>query len=572
MNKYLVTLLTLMMFMPASLAQTLPAGQGGAPMTPPTPAWTAVNFMLFRLLPVQHAGRIMPVDTLARQTVWEVTGKRDWQGLDPAGLLLAWTWQNDAWQTEPIILVGHPDLQKHLAISADRKHFSCAELLNNQPLHQLVMEAQQASMAKAALSPLQRSAAQVWQRLSIFQELSQSARLRIVPAMKEPNGAWSTVADIASQPGLPEAAQQPIRAAWDSMHAAFLAGDRKAFIAAAQGLDKTLTALNAVGWPNRDTTALEFIYNWMRPFRAGWIATFLALAVGLLALAWPNKWVRRLAWVLLLDGFALLTTGIVLRWKFSGHAPLATMYESLVFMGWGVTIIGIIVMLLNRQRIAAALPIVAGVATAILIVADASSLDSAAEPLQPVLRNTAWLTIHVLTIMMAYSAYALAMGLGHVQAVRLALKPQDREPTAQLGRLLYAIILTGCAFLTAGIIFGAIWASESWGRPWGWDPKETWSLITLLGYMVVLHGRRINWFGPFGDAVASIVCFQLVVMTYYGVNFVLGQGLHSYGFSAGGQIWIGLYVLAELVFVAWTSILRRQNARLQPSEVAATQE
>jgi ABC-type transport system involved in cytochrome c biogenesis permease subunit len=162
-----------------------------------------------------------------------------------------------------------------------------------------------------------------------------------------------------------------------------------------------------------------------------------------------------------------------------------------------------------------------------------------------------WLTYHVLTIMLAYSALALAMGVGHVQAAMLAYRSDQKDRTAQIARLLYGMILVGCVFLTAGIIFGAIWANKSWGRYWGWDPKETWSLITLLGYMVVLHARRIGWFGSFGLAAWSIICFQLVIMTYYGVNFVLGSPLHSYGFSSGGRLYVAIYVLAEAVFVLW---------------------
>jgi ABC-type transport system involved in cytochrome c biogenesis permease subunit len=183
-----------------------------------------------------------------------------------------------------------------------------------------------------------------------------------------------------------------------------------------------------------------------------------------------------------------------------------------------------------------------------------------------VLRNTEWLTYHVVTVMMAYSAFALAMGVGHVQLASLALRPDRREWTDSLGRLLYGMVLVGCVLITAGIIFGAIWANKSWGRYWGWDPKETWSLITLLGYMAVLHGRRVNWFGAFGMAAASIICFQLVIMTYYGVNFVLGRGLHSYGFSSGGQIWVGLYVLAETIFVLWMWTAYGTTAQAAPTK------
>ena len=109
-----------------------------------------------------------------------------------------------------------------------------------------------------------------------------------------------------------------------------------------------------------------------------------------------------------------------------------------------------------------------------------------------------------------------------------------------------------------GIVFGAIWANASWGRYWGWDPKETWSLITLFGYLAVLHARYTGWVRDFGVAVASIGCFQLVIMTYYGVNYVLGTGLHSYGFGAGGVGWLLGFLAIEAVVVGF-AVLRHHR-------------
>jgi cytochrome c-type biogenesis protein CcsB len=570
---YIVTLPVVLVAAAAARAQGLPAAaQQAAPPPCSQPADAAsgaaasaapMNLILFRLLPVQYGGRIMPVDTLTREVVWEVTGQRTWGDLYPAELLLAWTWSWPKWQHEPMILVGNPDLQRHLGLPADRKSFCFADLADRPVLLSLVTQAQRLRQAGLPAHPLQQAALQVWERIRVLNAVRHGTLLRIVPALDDTRGTWVIVADVDSQSGIPADKQEQIRLHWQRMGAAFLARDRGGFIAATYRLDQTLTGLKAASWPNRDTLAWEFVYNLARPFHWGWIATFLAMAAGLVAIAWPTKWIKAIAWTLLLDGFALLTAGILIRWRFSGQTPLATMYETLVFMGWGVAAIGIFIMILVRQR--AALPIVAGIATAILVVADTAGLTSTVSPLQPVLRNTIWLIWHVLTVMIGYSAFALAMGVGHVLAASLAYKPQKPESMDSLDRLLYGIILVGCVFLTAGIIFGAIWASASWGRYWGWDPKETWSLITLLGYMVVLHGRRAGWFGPFGEAIASICCFQLVVMTYYGVNFVLGAGLHSYGFSSGGKTWVGLYVLAELLFALWVCRQYARNTGRRPA-------
>ena len=120
----------------------------------------------------------------------------------------------------------------------------------------------------------------------------------------------------------------------------------------------------------------------------------------------------------------------------------------------------------------------------------------------------------------------------------------------------------GLLFLAAGIIFGAIWANESWGRYWGWDPKETWSLITFFVYLAIIHARFAGWLHHFGLAATAILGFLAVVMTYYGVNFILATGMHAYGFSEGGQLYVALYAITEIAIVvaAYLRLQRREQA------------
>lgn len=122
-----------------------------------------------------------------------------------------------------------------------------------------------------------------------------------------------------------------------------------------------------------------------------------------------------------------------------------------------------------------------------------------------------------------------------------------------LNQLTYRAMQFGVVLLAAGTLLGGVWADYSWGRFWGWDPKEVWALIALLTYLIVLHGRYAGWVGQFGFAAWTVLCFSSVVMAWYGVNFVLGVGLHSYGFSAGGQGTVGTAILLQLLFVGWVA-------------------
>jgi len=170
--------------------------------------------------------------------------------------------------------------------------------------------------------------------------------------------------------------------------------------------------------------------------------------------------------------------------------------------------------------------------------------------------------------MLSYSAFAVAMVLGHVMLlVELVFQRQRVDVLTSLSKLLYKTLQVGILFLAAGIIFGAIWANESWGRYWGWDPKETWSLITFFVYLAIIHARFAGWLRHFGLAATAILGFLAVVMTYYGVNYILAAGMHSYGFSEGGQFYVALYATVELAIVA-AAWFRYGSAKTLSSEAA----
>jgi ABC-type transport system involved in cytochrome c biogenesis permease subunit len=153
----------------------------------------------------------------------------------------------------------------------------------------------------------------------------------------------------------------------------------------------------------------------------------------------------------------------------------------------------------------------------------------------------------VLTITSSYAAFALALALGHLALGKRLLR---REVPAALYQYLYHALRVGVLLLGIGTILGGVWANYSWGRFWDWDPKETWALVTFLCYLALLHGRLIGWWHGPGLAAGSVLCFLSVLMAWYGVNFILGAGLHSYGFGSGGFGYALGFAALELGFVA----------------------
>jgi cytochrome c-type biogenesis protein CcsB len=240
-------------------------------------------------------------------------------------------------------------------------------------------------------------------------------------------------------------------------------------------------------------------------------------------------------WVSVL-GLAVNTSGIVMRWVESyemgiGHAPLSNLYESLVFFAWTIILIYLVI----ERRYGTRIFGVFVTPLAFLAMAYASfstSVSSRIEPLLPALKSN-WLIAHVVACFIGYAAFAIAFGISIMYLMKQRKQGDEggflaRFPKSEdLDDLSHRMTLFGFLFLTAGIITGAVWANSAWGRYWGWDPKETWSLITWFIYATLLHARMMHgWHGK-RIAYLSMIGFAAVLFTYFGVNLL--PGLHSYG-------------------------------------------
>jgi ABC-type transport system involved in cytochrome c biogenesis permease subunit len=253
-----------------------------------------------------------------------------------------------------------------------------------------------------------------------------------------------------------------------------------------------------------------------------------------------------------------MTWGIAMRWQIAGRVPAANMFESMLFLGWGVGLFGVVALAL-RQRLLVANA--AGMGALAMLLADLLPIDRFIHPVMPVLAGTPWLAIHVPIIVVSYSVLAMATGLAHMVIGVAIFAPGRRELAARFSELLYWYLHVGSILLITGILTGSIWAASSWGRYWGWDPKEVWSLVAFLAYMAILHARFDEQIQAFGVAVSSIAAFWTILMTYLGVNYVLASGLHSYGFGNSNLLVIlGAIAAAEIAFVVTGTLARRSHA------------
>lgn len=516
-----------------------------------------LDFSVLRAIPVQSRGRVVPLDTVARRAVGEVTGRSSYAERSAVEVVLSWTLLPGEWTDLPVVKVEHEPLKKACGLDLDRRHFSLVELAACKPLQRLLKAADHAETTGGKPDALQRQALEIASRISTMQSFLFGRGLAFVPSTTV-DSSWMT---IVATKNVPEAAG--IRTAWATLRAAYLSHDADAFRVASNELAGALRSAGGPNYPRARAVILELAYNAFHPFRWAWATMALAMVCGL-----TGVYLRRHVWdaltaALMGAGCVLFLAGFAMRWALAERAPLSNMYESMVAFAGSVAIFGLLFFLGARQRFVAV--VAAGLSASGLILADVLPIDSTITMLPPVLRNTVWLTIHVATIILGYGAAALSMGVAHVQLGLMTLGPKRVAQAHEAARLNYYVILVAIVFLTAGIVFGAIWANASWGRYWGWDPKETWSLITLFGYLGLLHARYTGWLCDFGMAVASIACFQLVLMTYYGVNYILGTGLHSYGFGAGGLQWLLIYLGIEALVVG-AAMLRHRKASIAPTQ------
>jgi cytochrome c-type biogenesis protein CcsB len=243
----------------------------------------------------------------------------------------------------------------------------------------------------------------------------------------------------------------------------------------------------------------------------------------------------RLATAVTVIGLTGNTAGILLRWVESyqlgyGHAPLSNLYESLIFFAWAITLIYLVIERRYANRVIGAF----STPLAFLAMAYASlspNISDRIQPLIPALKSN-WLIAHVITCFIGYGAFAVAFGVSLMYIFKAGEVEGDRglisrlPPVSVLDELTHQLIMFGFLFLSAGIITGAVWANSAWGRYWGWDPKETWSLITWFVYATLLHARLMRGWHGRRIAYLSIVGFAAVLFTYFGVNLL--PGLHSY--------------------------------------------
>ncbi len=371
----------------------------------------------------------------------------------------------------------------------------------------------------------------------------------------------------------PSGVARRLLASFDAVRGAFVTDDPASFEEASAKFFQAAEEARRGNDAELDSAriALEVRFNEVHPFRWAWVLMLTSAALLAVSLAVRSRVPHVVGLVLYTGSLAFQAFGFYARVSISGRAPVSNMYESIIFVGAMAGVFALLLEAIERRRVVA----LAGalVSTLSLVLADQLPMvfDPKISPLVPVLRSNYWLVVHVLTIVSSYAAGAVAWALGNLTMGLVVFGRPGRETIRLLSRLTYRAIQLAVLLLAAGTFLGGWWAAESWGRFWGWDPKEVWALIALVAYVIPLHARYLGWVKDFGLAVSSVVCFAAIVMSWYGVNYVLGAGLHSYGFGGGGPWWVLLGGLINLEYVLIAGLRYRPDRGVGEASLAGSE-
>jgi ABC-type transport system involved in cytochrome c biogenesis permease subunit len=520
----------------AGLAAALLAGALG--VGAPAPAGAAevpdaATAARLRGLPVQHDGRTMPFDTQAREAIFKVTGKRAWPGIDPVAMAAGWAFDPQGWVEEPVVKIKGTGVAEVAGLPSGTRYASFRKLVESAGLREAVNAARARQETEEKLSPFDKDVQALEERLILLDGIFRGTSILPIP-VADPVGAWQPAQGVGSAAALAD-------------------------------LGERVRASSPPNYPSQEKIDLELAYNARRPTRVAWI---LLVAAAIAAAVTQTSDRFRLSWVAALGtlgGFAVITWALAARWQIAGRIPASNMYESMLFLAWGVALFGVISVLARQRMLVLNAAATSALATLLL---DVLPIDPFIHPMPPVLSGTPWLAIHVPIIMLGYASLAMVTLFAHlVVGVELFAKGR-RDLSERWSQLAYWYTHVGSILLLAGILTGSIWAASSWGRYWGWDPKEVWSLVAFLAYMAILHARSDLQIGGFGVAIASIAAFWTILMTYLGVNFVLASGLHSYGFGSSSLVRImALIAAVEAAFLIAGALAHRRRLAAEGAKI-----
>ncbi len=508
-----------------------------------------------KLVIQDFGGRMKPANTFASELIRKVSKSDTYQSLNADQVLLSIQQNPLLWYQVPFIYLkrGNDSLRRLAGVDEKAKYASFVDFFDKDGTYKLAKPLEGAYKA-ATPNQFQKDFIETDRRINLIYSAIEGKVLRIFPVPDDKNNKWVSFAEAPDFP-------------FEGVDSLYVANVMPLYIGALrQGAydqaDELLESISGFQrkygndiMPSQEKIDAEIMYNQYDIFKKlfAWymyVGTlmFLVLIFQIIYDVSIFGFVVKLCIGLIILLFVAQTVGMGARWYISGHAPWSDAYESMLYVAWATVGMGLAFGSKSKLTIAAT----AFVASMVLMIAHWNWMDPEIANLVPVL-DSYWLMIHVAVIVGSYGPFALGMIVGFIAMILMILttkktKNRIRLTIDELSVVNELALTVGVVMLTIGNFLGGQWANESWGRYWGWDPKETWALISILVYAFVLHmrlipGLRSKWLFN----LMSVIAFASIIMTYFGVNFYL-VGLHSY--ASGDKVITPSFVYYSIAIVS----------------------
>jgi cytochrome c-type biogenesis protein CcsB len=525
-----------------------------------------------KLLIQDNGGRIEPVNTLSNEILRKISRKSTYKSLNSDQVMLGMMASPEVWQHEPVIRATHPQIQEILG-SHEKYHPFSSFFRGDQYMLQSYIE--KAYRKKTALrSKFDNEIIRLDERVNITYLVFSGEFMRLFPVSGDSTHTWYNHQNIRGKLTHEDSVfvGNIFYLYLQEVQKSLKSGDWKASNDIAGAIEQYQRQHASVIIPAPSQISLEVFMNQSDIFSR--ISKYYGLiGLVLLLLQFTGLFFNKLKLkvpvtifiILIIIVFIMHTFGLGLRWYLAGHAPWSNGYEALTYVAWAAVLAGLIF----AYRSSITLSVTSILAFLILFVAHLSWMDPQITNLVPVLKSY-WLVMHVATITASYGFFALSALLAFVNLLLMILRPAKRDKYFQLNirelsGILEMSLMIGLFLLTIGIFLGAVWANDSWGRYWGWDPKETWALITVLVYAFILHMRLIPGLKSiYALNLASLVGIGAVLMTYFGVNYYL-SGLHSY--AGGDPLPVPSFVYITALVIFLTAVMAYLRFKKLPVQV-----
>lgn len=528
----------------------------------------------FGHLVVQSSGgRMKPLATLNREIVQKLSGKSSFMGMDANQIVLGMITRPDIWKDVKIIKINTPKLKKFLGVPESEKYISFSEAFGEKNDYLLAKESEKALLTK----PIERGTYEkdiikVDEKLNIIYSVFNGALLNIFPKVYDEQSVDDNFKWYSPIEAMQEFSGQNQAAIGSVVRGLFNSTMDFEWSSANNYIDMIALYQDKVGTDIKPTASkinAEIVFNKLDIFfnltlayvLLGFIMVVLAFVVIFKPEFKPAK-TTKIIFAILTILFAIQTFGMGYRWYLSGHAPWSDIYETLIYISWSAIFAGVIFFRNSLLALGAA-TIIAGI---FMFTAHLTDVDPQITSLVPVLKSY-WLTIHVSILTASYGFFGLSAILGFLTLIMFIFR-KNRPHLDDIIKHISAIneisLIIGLACITIGNFLGGVWANESWGRYWGWDPKETWAYVSIVVYALVIHLRFVKSLNtPYVLATASLLAFSSIMMTYLGVNFYL-SGMHSYATGDPVPIPMWAYLTVATAFAA--IILAYKNRDLKNIE------